>query len=123
MFTKYLHLISNLIDTIKTGKGNITFLDYLGVLGNTFLLILILCVIVVIAIGCIAGPKFTYGKMIGTLCDKMNGLLQDKKLDEVADLEAKIKKRKIVYYILLFAVYLPFVIPTFLYVLYLVFHI
>ena len=123
MFKHYLQFISNIIDTVKTGKGDITFWDYLGVLGNTFLLVLIIVLIIALAAGCFAGPKYTWGKLVGTVEKTLSDTLLEGKFEKIHALEATLKKRKILFFILLFGAYMPFVVPTFLYVLYLVFHI
>lgn len=123
MFKHYLQFISNIIDTVKTGKGDVTFWDYLGVLGNTFLIVLVIAIIIVLAIGCFAGPKFIWGKLVGTVEKTLSDSLLAKEIDKISAFETTLRRRKILFYVLLFGMYLPFVIPTFLYVLYLVFHI
>lgn len=131
MFSRYLQFINGIIDTLKSGKGELTFFDYLSVLGQTFLLIGVLAIIVAIIFASIGAPKFVWTKTVGKINVKLNELLKSlngtsediSAYEDMDTLEKKLKKSKIVYFILLFAVYIPFIVPTILYVLYLIFHI
>lgn len=128
MFSRYLQFINGIIDTLRSGKGELTFFDYLSVLGQTFLLIGVLAIIVAIIAASIGAPKLVWTKTVGKINVKLNDVLLNDVLNseaysKIRELENKLKKSKIVYFALLFAVYIPFIVPTILYVLYLIFHI
>lgn len=123
MFAKYLRFIEELINVIKTGEGTLAFTDYLSVLGNTFLLIGVIVVIFGIFYGSFSAPRLVYKKTVGKIYSEFQSLVKNNEIEKIKPFEKRLRNAKIIYFTLFTVVYIPFIIPTILYILYIVFHI
>jgi len=123
MISKYLESLQALFEAIKTGR-DFTFLDYLTTIGLTISLMAMIVVVVIAVIAMCVGPKKVYNKFMADLEVKAGEIIASKIYGkEWKELEKKIRNRKIMFAIGIVTLYLPIVIPTILYLCYLIFHI
>ena len=120
MFQSYFHLIKELFEKVfHSNGGEVTFLDYLSAVGMGILLLLIVIAIIAGIVGLFFFPYKGYGFFVKNIDSKLSAALENAKYDEIISLEKTRKKRQILYWFLLIVLYVPFAIPTVLYVVYL----
>lgn len=120
MFQSYFHLIKELFEKVfHSNGGEVTFLDYLSAVGMGILLLLIVIAIIAGIAGLFFFPYKGYGFFVKNIDSKLSAALENAKYDEIMSLEKTRKKRQILYWFLLIVLYIPFAIPTVLYIVYL----
>lgn len=129
MFVKYFDLIKNLFDNVFRNNGNeVNFIDYLYILGYTFALIGVLIVLICVFTGIIALPIFVHKKVIKKDRVKMKELqlqiIKEEKPTEVfkiskmiSNIDRNIVKRNICFVVGIIFLYVPFIIPTALFII------
>ena len=129
MFIKYFELIKSLFEsTFKSSGNEVRFLDYLYVLGYTFALIGILIVLICVFAGIIALPIFVHKKVTKKDRVKMKELqlqiIKEEKPTEVfkisemiSSIDRKIVKKNTCFVIGIIFLYVPFVVPTILFLI------
>lgn len=120
MFQNYLQLLGDLFEKVfhHTG-GEVTFLDYLSAVGMGILLLLIVVVIIAGTIGLFFFPYKGYSFFVKNINQKLSDAVENGNYEEITSLEKSKRKKSIFYWTCLFVVYVPFAIPTVLYIIYL----
>lgn len=120
MFQSYLQLLRGLFEKVfHHAGGDVTFLDYLQAVGMGILLLLIVVVIIAGIIGLFFFPYKGYGFFVKNINQKLSEAVENGSYDEITSLEKSKRKRSIFYLTCLVVVYIPFAIPTVLYIIYL----
>lgn len=121
MFQSYLQLLRDLFSKVfHHAGGEVTFLDYLQAVGMGILLLLIAVVIIAGIVGLFFFPYKGYGFFVKNINQKLSDAVKNGSYyDEITSLEKSKRKRSIFYLTCLVVVYIPFVIPTVLYIIYL----
>lgn len=114
MFNKYKELIEKLFNSVFKSTEQTTFLDYLNVLKYTALILLNIILVVSLFVGMITIPVLLYKKFVSSI-KKIDS--KELSLDDFNKLEKKIFIRNILYWTALIFLYLPFLIPTILYII------
>ena len=133
MFNKYFELIKSLFETVFTSGGeSVQFIDYLYVLGFTFALIAAAIISVIALYYMVKLPFIVYQKFVKKIkkeIEEVETAVADQDYskypkDTIANtyetLYKSLKKRRIGYIFGVVFVYVPFVIPTILFVISLV---
>lgn len=120
MFQSYLQLLRDLFEKVfHHAGGEVTFLDYLSAVGMGILLLLIVVVIIAGIVGLFFFPYKGYGFFIKNVSKKLSDAVENGNYEEITLLEKSKRKRSIFYWTCLVVVYVPFAIPTILYIIYL----
>jgi len=124
MFNRYSELIQKLFNHIVAPESiEISFMDYLTVLWQTLLIILVTVLVVGVFSGVILGPWKAYKKLTFELkknIAEMSGIsAHDDTFDgkKLAEYKNKLRKRNIAYGVFIVLLYIPFMIPTVLFVM------
>lgn len=132
MFNKYFDLVKALFESVfKTGGERVHIVDYLYVLGFTFALIGAGVAILAILFGLWKIPAVVYKKFTGKVEESMEAAMNaltsaesENDEDKVAAfkaeydlLEEKLTRKNIIFASGIVLIYLPFVIPTILFIL------
>lgn len=123
MFSRYSELIKNLFrHIVKPESVEVSFMDYLTVLGQTALILLVLAGMIAVFSIIILIPIWLYKIYISGVKKKMNDLLALVQTNQtnIYDLEKckkNIRNRNILYVIIIAVIYIPFMIPTVLFIL------
>lgn len=120
MIKKYFEFLQGIFNRITTGGGDFTFGDYLKTIGGTIgiLVLVVLCIFVLYFI--VKGPYFCYKRFVHPW---------KKEIEATETQEAYVvahnrwRLYQIIYAVLLVVIYIPIVVPTLLYIVYLLFHI
>lgn len=121
MFQSYLQLVKDLFNKVFSGnQGDVTFLNYMQVVGMGILLLLMMVVIIAGIIGLFFVPYKGYGVWVKNNDAKIQELLDNNQFDQFNILSKKRKKKSILFWLCFIVVYVPFAIPTVLYFIYLV---
>lgn len=128
MFNKYFGFIKDLFDSVFRGGETVSFTDYLYVIGFTLALIVCFAAVVVALFFVCKGPTFVYKKIVKKVkaeIAEVDNAVATKNYDkypkdEISEiynkLNAKFTKRKIYFALGVIFLYIPFVIPTFLFI-------
>lgn len=120
MFQSYLQLLRDLFEKVFDHAGGVvTFLDYLQAVGMGILLLLIIVVIIAGIIGLFFFPYKGYGFFVKNINQKLSDAVENGSHEEITLLENSKRKRSIFYWTCLVVIYVPFAIPTVLYIIYL----
>ena len=120
MFQSYLQLLRDLFEKVFDHAGGVvTFLDYLQAVGMGILLLLIVAVIIAGIIGLFFFPYKGYGFFVKNINQKLSDAVENGSHEEITLLEKLKRKRSIFYWTCLVIIYVPFAIPTVLYIIYL----
>lgn len=120
MFQSYLQLLRDLFEKVFDHAGGVvTFLDYLQAVGMGILLLLIVVVIIAGIIGLFFFPYKGYGFFVKNINQKLSDAVENGSYEKITLLEKSKRKRSIFYWTCLVVVYVPFAIPTVLYIIYL----
>lgn len=120
MFQSYLQLLRDLFEKVfHHAGGEVTFLDYLQAVGMGILLLLIVAVIIAGIIGLFFFPYKGYGFFVKNINQKLSDAVENGSHEEITLLEKLKRKRSIFYWTCLVVIYVPFAIPTVLYIIYL----
>ena len=128
MLQNYKNLIQDLFNNVfHNGNTNISFEQYLSIIGMSLLLMLALIAFIVLIIGTIYLPFFVYRKYTTkevNLLNELTNKLSTEKLsnerdnirNQIYNTEKKKTKKSFIYVLVLIVFYLPIVIPTVLYI-------
>lgn len=131
MFNKYFDLVKALFESVFKASGErVHIMDYLYVLGFTFALIAALVAVLAILFGLWKAPVAVYKKFTGKITEDMDAAMNaltsaDEKDDtdmvaafraEYDALEEKLTRKNIIFAAGVVFFYLPFVIPTVLFI-------
>lgn len=137
MLKKYLDFLNKIFESITHKGGNITFADYISGIGMSIAIIAIIMIFIIILIGGWKFPSYVYHKSISGImkkkeefADQITEATKKHKLDvvnalqEKSDaLDTKLAQRRLIFIVGVIALYVPVIIPTILYLLYLIFHV
>ena len=131
MFDKYFDLVKALFESVfKTGGERVHIVDYLYVLGFTFALIAALVAVLAILFGFWKAPVAVYKKFVGETEENIDAIMKaivsaeaEKDAGKLAAfkseydaLEEKLTRKRVVFAAGVVLLYLPFVIPTILFI-------
>lgn len=131
MLQDYKDLIEKLFDNVfHDGNANISFGQYMSIIGMSLLLMLALVVFVGLIVGMVYLPHFIYTKLVIKETNKLNELVKQlseyenlnskeeknniKK--EISNLEKSKNKKMIAFIFCLIVFYFPVAVPTILYI-------
>lgn len=139
MLKKYLEFLKAVFESITHKGGEITFHDYLSGIGMSIAIVAIIVLFIILLAGGWKFPFYLHKKFIADLKKKKEELVEaliaaennpsrEKGLlesleNDVTAIDKKISQRTKLFIVGVITLYLPIVIPTILYLTYLVFHI
>lgn len=136
MLKKYLEFLKGIFESITHKGGDITFLDYLSGIGMSIAIIALIVLFITLIVGGWKFPRFVYEKFIADLIKKKGDnvdqvviatrsgnteLVKELKNNQI-DLDGQIARRKWIFALGVIVLYVPIIVPTILYLIYLVFH-
>lgn len=124
MLRNYGQLIARLFGNLRDGSAEIPFVEFLQIIGNGILLMLVILLMLAIIAGVFWFPIKGYGCFTTETKNALNKLLVSDDADDkvIKNMQHSLAFKKTVYFILLFVIYLPVCIPSILYLLSLLFH-
>ena len=128
MFKRYFELVKNLFESISSGSTEVTFGEYLMTIGYTLGIAAIIVIILILVTSSVYGPIAVHKKLFASLVKKRNELCAEgncavDQIKEVKEVLKKIRIRTILYVLGLVILYIPIMVPTVLYLLYVFVHI
>ena len=120
MLQKYQEALKRLFDSVfHSGGGDVSFFDYLSSVGMGISLLLILLLIVVLVIGVGFVPAKGYKWAYRVSHDAINKELEKENTDMavLSKLKSTARCKMALFWVGLVVVYIPFAIPTVLYIL------
>lgn len=120
MLQKYQETLKHLLDgVLHSSSGKVTFGDYLNSVGTGIVLLLILLFIVLLVVGVFFVPTKGYKFVHKAAYQTLNEELMKEELDValVKKLESSAKRKMALFWVGFVVLYIPFAIPTVLYIL------
>lgn len=124
MLRNYGELILRLIENLKSGTADVSFMECLQIMGNGIFLASVILIMLAIVAGLFWFPGKGYNLITSGPKDVLNRLLTADEADENAITKAKhsLTFRRGAYFIILTVIYLPVCIPAVLYMLSMLIH-